>query len=1106
MPATAVLLGDTAVEWQHDLLAAGQAEAFRVRAGTSGLTGAVHVYIGVRNEARTLIAGLYTSAEGHPGTLLSMGSTPAVGAGTWTAVPIAPVELVQGRSYWLAILGEGGRLRYRDRARGPCPSETSASHDLRTLPSPWRTGTTYSDCPPSAFVTATSLAAPAEGGRLPSVLTEVPVVALTPSVPPQTPPPQQPPPPPPPPPLPKNTAPPTISGVAEEDQTLHTSTGTWTENPTSYEYQWEKCNTAGESCAEIAGATSAGYKLLAGDVGHTIRVTVTASNAGGSTSASSAATVKVTKASSPPPPPPKNTALPVISGTAEEGQTLHANTGTWTENPTFYEYQWEDCNTMGESCSKVAGATSASHKLLASDVGHTVRVTVTASNAGGSTSASSAATVKVTKASSPPPPPPKNTALPVISGTAEEGQTLHASTGTWTENPTFYEYQWEECDTVGESCLEVAGATSASYKLLASDVGHTMRVVVSASNAGGSTSASSTATEEVTEVPPPPPPPPPKNTALPTISGATEEGQTLRASTGTWTENPTSYEYQWEDCNAVGESCADVAGATSASHKLLASDVGHTVRVTVTASNAGGSGEASSAATETVVARQAAGPQIYVAQAGAGDESGESCADARSLAWLNAGGNWGTGAGKVEPGVTVDLCGVFTAPVETRGSGSSGKPITIHFTTGAKIAIGDEGCPGSGCINVAGGSEYITIDGGEGGTIENTDTGTGKDSPAATTGVEADGCKHCTIEDLTIANLYVPKKGTEYGDTENRGIYIQGETPEYVTISHDTFTNMGWAVNVEMGETSSHITVEDDTFHVVTHGFTPTADFSGGDIGPVIFAHNYFYGNLEWEDGSVDTNHVDGVHCYSANARGYTPHYTGLYIYDNYIEVEGNNVTAPIFLEGGSGEGRTPCADKASSIWVFNNVLWNASQTVEGGNGLLGVFSGEPRIYNNTLIGEAATSNICEEFNSVTEEIRYKNNLTSSCKTLVDAEKARFDTSEMADNLWANGGDTGEALICENPARNAYSLSDFSGWKGCMGGSGVEEGSKSAASAKVEFTDDKGSEGKPEAGSPTVGTGANLTSLCGQTPEEALCQTINGTARPGAGAWDIGAY
>ena len=40
----------------------------------------------------------------------------------------------------------------------------------------------------------------------------------------------------------------------------------------------------------------------------------------------------------------------------------------------------------------------------------------------------------------------------------------------------------------------MGGATSSSYKLAAGDVGHTMRVVVTATNAGGSTPASSAAT------------------------------------------------------------------------------------------------------------------------------------------------------------------------------------------------------------------------------------------------------------------------------------------------------------------------------------------------------------------------------------------------------------------------------------------------------------------------------------------------------------------------------------------------------------------------------------------------------------------------------------
>jgi hypothetical protein len=897
--ATAVLLGDTAVEWQYDSLVAGQAEAFRLRVGSSGLASTVHIYISAGNAAGVLIVGLYSSAAGHPGSLLSTGSVPASSPGTWTAASIAPVELLQGRSYWLAILGEGGRLRYRDRANGPCPSETSAQHNLSALPASWRTGATYSDCPVSAYVTAAALVSPMEPA-LPG----------------------------------ESLAPPVVAAV-----------------------------------------------------------------------------------------PPPTSAPP-------------------TEPPPY------------------------------------------------------------------PPAAPENTALPSIEGVAKEGQKLTASHGKWTEEPTSYAYRWQDCDATGESCAKISGATGSTYNLVGSDVGHTVRVVVTATNAGGASEASSEATGVVEASSPPPPPPPPKNTVPPSIDGGVppEEGHTLSASTGTWTGSPNAYEYQWQDCDAAGASCAEVAGATSETYKLRGSDVGHTMRVVVTASNAGGSGEASSEATDEVVARQATGPQIYVAQAGAGDQSGESCADAHSLDWLNTGGNWGAGAGKVAPGTTVDLCGTLTEPIETRGEGSSGKPITIYFTVGAKIAMGGEGCPGSGCIHVPGGSEYITIDGGEGGRVENTDTGSGKQTPATTTGIQANGCKHCAIENLTIADLYVPKKGTDYGDTENRGISIQEETPEYVTIDHDTFTNLGWAVNVEMGQASSHIAVEYDTFDVVTHGFTPSAGFSGGEIGPVVFAHNYFYGNLEWEDGSTDTNHVDGLHCYSADGRGYTPHYTGLYIYDNYIEVEGNNVTAPIFLEGGSGEGRTPCADKTSNIWIFNNVLWNASQTVEGGNGLLGAFSGEPRIYDNTLIGEAAATGVCEEYNSVAEKIHYKNNLTTSCKTLINAEPARFDTSEMAHNLWANGGDTDEALICENPERHAYGLDDFSDWKACMGGSGVEEGSKAAASAKVKLTGDKGTEGKPEAGSPAIEAGANLTSLCGQTPEEALCNNINGAPRPSAGAWGIGAY
>ncbi len=101
--------------------------------------------------------------------------------------------------------------------------------------------------------------------------------------------------------------------------------------------------------------------------------------------------------------------------------------------------------------------------------------------------------------------------------------------------------------------------------------------------------------------PPPSPPPvpnPPLNTVAPTISGTTKQGSTLTAATGTWTNSPTSYGYQWQDCKSGA--CSNIDGATSSSYVLRSSDVGDTVDVVVTASNAGGSNQATSKATQAI--------------------------------------------------------------------------------------------------------------------------------------------------------------------------------------------------------------------------------------------------------------------------------------------------------------------------------------------------------------------------------------------------------------------------------------------------------------------------------------------------------------------------
>jgi len=90
---------------------------------------------------------------------------------------------------------------------------------------------------------------------------------------------------------------------------------------------------------------------------------------------------------------PYNTAVPAVSGELLVGQTLSASTGNWSAVPSSsYTHQWQHCNSSGESCSNVSGATSATYSLGRADVGYTLRVVVTATNSGGSAESTSAAT------------------------------------------------------------------------------------------------------------------------------------------------------------------------------------------------------------------------------------------------------------------------------------------------------------------------------------------------------------------------------------------------------------------------------------------------------------------------------------------------------------------------------------------------------------------------------------------------------------------------------------------------------------------------------------------------------------------------------------------
>ena len=374
---------------------------------------------------------------------------------------------------------------------------------------------------------------------------------------------------------------PTISGAAQQGVTLTATAGTWTGYPTpTFSYLWQRCDSSGNSCITISGAKASTYVPAAGDVEHTLRVVVSATN--------TVETVSAASADGDGQRPPVNSVLPVISGSALQGQTMTVTTGTWSGSPTpAYTYQWKQCNAEGEACTTITGATATGYAPEAGDLGHTLRVVVTATKIAGSASATSEKSAAITT-------PPANTSLPSVSGTAQQGQTLTATPGTWAGSPTpTYAYQWKQCNSSGEACTTITGATASTYVPVAGDGGLTIRVAVTATNSTGSASATSLPTSLVLA--------PPVNTALPSVSGTAQQGKTLTGTTGAWTgyAAPT-YAYQWQQCDAAGNNCTTIVGATATTYVPVLGDGGHTLRLAVTATNTAANATATSTQTAAV--------------------------------------------------------------------------------------------------------------------------------------------------------------------------------------------------------------------------------------------------------------------------------------------------------------------------------------------------------------------------------------------------------------------------------------------------------------------------------------------------------------------------
>ena len=285
------------------------------------------------------------------------------------------------------------------------------------------------------------------------------------------------------------------------------------------------------------------------------------------------------------------TGAPTISGTAQVGQTLTASTSGISDSDgladAIFTYQW--IANDGTEDTDIQDATVSTYTLTAADEGKTIKVRVSFTDDGGNQETrTSAVTVAVAAI-----PNSAATGAPTISGTAQVGQTLTASTSGISDSnglaDAIFTYQWLADDT------DITDATGSTYTVGADDEGKTIKVRLSfTDDSGHQETLTSAATVAVAAIPNS------AATGAPTISGTAQVGQALTASTSGISDSDglinATFTYQWLADDT------DITDATGSTYTLAAADEGKTIKVRLSFTDDSGHQETLTSASSVAVA------------------------------------------------------------------------------------------------------------------------------------------------------------------------------------------------------------------------------------------------------------------------------------------------------------------------------------------------------------------------------------------------------------------------------------------------------------------------------------------------------------------------
>jgi len=363
--------------------------------------------------------------------------------------------------------------------------------------------------------------------------------------------------------------------------------------------------------------------------------------------------------------------------------------------------------------------------------------------------------------------------------------------------------------------------------------------------------------------------------------------------------------------------------------------------------------------TNPILVQTKPGGSVYIANTSQGNDTGASCADAHSIAWLNTQSNWATvaTAGKISPGGKIHLCGTISSPMVFQGSGEAGNPITLFFEPGAKMSA--PYWPPVTWLRAAiyvGEKHHIIIDGGTksdgspNGAIESTQSGTDYPDKYEQNGVLFYGCSDCEVKNMAITGMY--KRTPLSGDISGSGIGINA-SGNNVSIHDNVLIDCSNCIDITFagGFKTTGLKIYNNKISRMSVGIDIGQSSQNAWLDDVNIYNNDISDAFVWAgwDTSqthpwLDHYHNNGMHIFANNEGSKI---TNMKIHGNKIHGKWGlpgNATSWLFLELNANSTGTE---------VYNNLL-AVSDNAPPANPFISAGGSGTKVYNNTVVSNGS--------------------------------------------------------------------------------------------------------------------------------------------------------